>query len=301
MKVLITGAGGQLGRELVAAAPPGRELFTPSRRELDVCAADSVSRVVSALRPDVIINAAAYTAVDDAEAEPEAARRVNGDGAGHVARAAMGCNARLIHVSTDYVFGGAGTTPHGPADPVTPEGAYARSKAEGEKQVLALTRGAGVVVRTAWLYSVHGRNFVRTMLDLLRTRDRITVVNDQVGSPTWARTLAAALWRMVELPALAGIHHWTDAGRCTWHEFAVAIRDEAAALGLFAPTCEVVPVTTAGFPRPARRPAFSVLDTRATQQALGLTARPWRECLREMLKEVAGVNPAPQERRVCRR
>lgn len=301
MKVLVTGGSGQLGRELAGCVPAGVTLTLPSRRELDVGVEESVADAVATVRPDVIINAAAYTAVDKAEAEPDIAQRVNADGAGHLARAAAAHGARVIHVSTDYVFGGAGTRPHGPGDPVAPQGAYARSKAEGERRVLAATGGAGVIVRTAWLYSRYGNNFVQTMIRLLRTRERLTVVNDQVGTPTWARSLARVLWRIVERPVVAGVQHWTDAGRCTWYEFALAIRDEGAALGVLEPRCAIVPVTTAEYYRAAGRvaprPAFSVLDTTATEQATGLTPQPWRECLQHMLAELkAGPGQGNRER-----
>lgn len=290
MRVLVTGGSGQLGRELAALAPSAVHLDLPTRRELDVGAEESVAAVVAARRPDVIIHAAAYTAVDRAETEPEMAFRVNADGAGHVARAAAAHGARVIHISTDYVFGGAGTRPHGTGDPVAPQGVYARSKAEGERRVLAATGGAGVVVRTAWLYSRYGNNFVQTLIRLLRTRERITVVHDQVGTPTWARSLARVLWRIVERPVVAGIQHWTGAGRCSWYEFALAIRDEGAARGLLEPRCEIVPVTTAEYCRDAGpmapRPAFSVLDTTATERAVGITPPPWRDCLREMLADL---------------
>lgn len=287
MKALITGAGGQLGQELQAAAPGGWTLRALAHRELDIGDGGAVAAAVAEFRPDVIVNAAAWTAVDRAEAEPEAAWRVNADGAEHVARAAAACGARLVHLSTDYVFGGAERRAHAPDDPVAPRGVYACSKAEGERRVLAAAPGLAWVVRTAWLYSAHGRNFVSTVLELLRTRPRITIVDDQVGTPTWARELAVALWRGAAMPALTGIGHWTDDGRCTWYEFGVAIRDEARTLGLIDGAGEIVPVATANYPTTAPRPAYSVLDKDSTWRALGLRGRPWRDCLRGMLKEVA--------------
>lgn len=295
MKVLVTGAGGQLGHELCGTVAPGHELRATNHAGLDIGDADAVRALVSAFRPDLIINAAAYTAVDRAESEPEAALRVNAEGAANVARAATETGARLVHISTDYVFGGKGREPWRPDDPVNPVGAYARSKTEGERRVTEESRGRAVILRTAWLYSSHGHNFVKTMLKLMASRPRITVVNDQYGTPTWARDLARAIWRLAEFPALAGNFHWTDDGQCSWCDFALAIRDEAAALGIIDGRCEIVPIPSSDYPTPAPRPAWSVLDKESTWQALGLHARPWRDCLRDMLHEmVSGLFSDPK-------
>lgn len=286
MKVLVAGASGQLGRELCRTAPPGALLYTPQRAELDIGEESSVAAAISTGRPELIINAAAYTAVDRAEQEPEEALRVNAMGAEHLARAAEAAGARLIHLSTDYVFDGRSGRPYAPQDPVRPVNRYGHSKAEGERRVMAATSGRAVVVRTSWLYAAGSANFVHTMLDLFRARDQISVVSDQIGTPTWARGLAQALWSCAGRPEMTGIFHWTDAGVCSWYDFSVAIREEAAALGLVNRPCAIDPIPTSAWPTPAARPAFSVLDKDSTWRALGQKSRHWRESLRAMLREL---------------
>lgn len=286
MKVLVTGAGGQLASALQRTAPAGLAVSVLGRARLDVSDAGQVQQVVGDLRPQLIINAAAYTAVDRAEDEPVLAGLVNADGPGHLARAAAACGARLIQVSTDFVFSGEASHPYLPADEPAPTGAYGLSKWQGEQQVQAVLGEAAVIVRTAWVYSATGHNFVNTMLRLMRERDSLAVVADQVGTPTWAHGLAEALWRLAERPSVTGILHWTDAGVASWYDFAVAIQEEALAQGLLSRACAVRPIATADYPTPARRPAWSVLDKRATWQALDCTAPHWRVALRAMLAEL---------------
>jgi dTDP-4-dehydrorhamnose reductase len=287
MRVLVTGALGQLGSELVRTAPAELEVVALDLPDFDLTRFDDARRTVAELAPRAIVNAAAYTAVDKAEDEPGLARAVNADGAAALAEAATRAGARLIHVSTDYVFDGALGRPYQPDDPVGPTGVYGETKAAGERAVLEATRGAAVVVRTAWLYSAVGQNFVKTMLRLLATREQVSVVADQVGSPTWARGLAEALWRLLEAPDVRGIQHWTDAGVASWYDFAVAIAEEGELLGLLTRPAEVRPITTAEYPTRARRPNYSVLRRSPTWAALGLPAVHWRAQLRRMLRELA--------------
>ncbi|MFW6093619.1 MAG: dTDP-4-dehydrorhamnose reductase [Pseudomonadota bacterium] len=282
-KVLITGGNGQLGRELAHTAPGHAEAVALPRDALDITDPDSVHAALDAHHPDVLINAAAYTAVDKAEAEADTAAAVNAHGPGVLARAVAARGIRLLHVSTDFVFDGQASTPYRPDDPPNPLGVYGRTKLEGEERVLAAADDHSLIVRTGWVYAGHGHNFVHTMLRLMRERDELAVVADQVGTPTWARGLARALWGFVDRPQTEGVYHWSDAGVASWYDFAVAIGEEAEALGLLPRQVPVRPIPTREFPTPARRPAYSVLDKTATWQALELHPEHWRVALRSML------------------
>lgn len=286
MKVLLAGAGGQLGRELVRSAPEGCLLRALDRAALDVTDTAAVERAVAETAPEMVINAAAYTAVDRAEQEPELAFAVNAGGAENLARAAARAGARFIQPSTDFVFDGTAGQPYRPSDPPRPLGVYGASKLEGEERALAVTGGRALVLRTAWLYAAGGRNFVHTVLRLAAARGELTIVDDQVGTPTWAAGLARAIWRAATRPQVAGVHHWTDGGVASWYDFAVAIVEEAAAAGLLARPAAVQPIATADYPTPARRPAYGVLDKRPTWRALDLRPVHWRAALRDMLHEV---------------
>jgi dTDP-4-dehydrorhamnose reductase len=285
MRALILGAGGQVGRELAGAAPAGAETTALGRAECDVGDAAAVRAAIRAARPDIVFNAAAYTAVDRAESEPEPARRLNAEAPGLIAAAAREAGARTVHVSTDFVFGGAAEGPRRPQDPPRPEGVYARTKLEGESAVRAADPDA-LIVRTAWVYAPVGANFVNTMLRLMAEKDELRVVADQVGTPTWAPSLAAALWRLAELRA-TGTHHFTDSGVASWYDFAVAIAEEGREAGLLGKSARILPIATADYPTPAARPAFSVLDKSSTWALLGGPAPHWRVNLRADLRELA--------------
>lgn len=299
MRVMIAGAAGQLGRALVAAAPSDAVVVSHDRSTLDVTDARAVEEAVRDARPTVVFNASAYTAVDRAESEPATARAVNAGGAAHLAGAAARHGARLVHVSTDFVFDGGASRPYAPDHPAAPLGVYGATKAEGERLVLAADPRAAVV-RTAWVYSASGANFVKTMLQLMATRDEVRVVADQVGTPTWAAGLAGALWQLARRDDVMGIHHWTDAGVASWYDFAVAIQEEATDAGLLTRRVPVVPIRSEEFPTAARRPAYGVLDKSASWAAIGVTAPHWRVHLRAALRgwhtgdvdETAGRAPA---------
>ena len=283
-RVLIVGAQGQLGYELRRTAGGRQGVAAVDRADVDIADAGSVKRVVQQYRPGVIINAAAYTAVDRAEEQRELAWAVNCSGAENLAVAASTSGARLLHVSTDFVFDGNGCRPCRSLDKTQPRSVYAASKAAGERAVLENCRDA-LVVRTSWLYSAHGHNFVKTMLRLMAERDAVSVVADQVGTPTWARVLAEALWGLLETDAI-GICHCSNNGVASWYDFAVAIQEEALAAGLLRRAVPVRPIRSEDYPLPARRPVYSVLDVADTETLLGVTFPHWRESLRSMLAEL---------------
>lgn len=259
-RALVTGARGQLGAALVATVPPGWDVVALDRAALDVGDRARVLEAVARERPALILNAAAYTAVDQAEREPDAALRINRDGPAHLAEAAQAHGARLLHVSTDYVFDGLKGSPYRPDDAPNPLSVYGASKLAGERAVLDRLAGA-VVVRSSWVYARTGRNFVNTMLRLLREKPEVRVVSDQRGAPTHAPSLARCLWDIAARPHLQGIFHWTDAGETTWYGFAGAIRAHLAAAG--ERPAALVPIPTSAYPTPARRPPYSVLSTAA--------------------------------------
>ena len=286
MKVLITGAGGQVGWELQQTVSTDIEITALHRVELDIADQAAVMSVIKELQPDLVINAAAYTAVDKAEEEVDRAYKVNVDGAANIARAVEDCSARLIHISTDFVFDGTGTKPYLPGDEPKPSGVYGASKLQGERAVMAEISGRAVILRTAWVYSVHGSNFVKTMLRLMAEREELGVVDDQVGTPTWAKELAKTIWLIAGKTDMQGTYHWTDDGKASWYDFALAIQEEAYGLGLLQKTIPIKPIKTEEYPTPARRPAYSVLDKTSTLEVLDCKAPHWRESLIKMLTEL---------------
>ncbi|MDQ3136750.1 MAG: dTDP-4-dehydrorhamnose reductase [Gemmatimonadota bacterium] len=286
-RALITGAGGQVGLTLQERMPDGWAVTACRADELDVTQADRVRAVLRRERPTVVIHTAAYTAVDAAEASAERAEAVNALGTAHVAQAAREVGARLVHVSTDFVFDGASGRPYAPDDRPNPLGVYGRTKLVAEQEAARILGDRALIVRTAWVYSRHGRNFVLTMLRLMRERDEVGVVSDQIGTPTWARSLADTLWTAAGRPELHGVLHWTDAGAASWYDFAVAVQEEALAIGLLDRPVPIRPIRTEEYPTAARRPAHSVLDKSSTWATLGGPVRHWRQCLRLMLRELA--------------
>ncbi len=302
-RVLLTGARGQLGRALIAALPShlsGRavELHAPSRVELDLADLPGLRRTVLDFRPHWVINAAAYTGVDQAEQDPDLAALVNAEAPRVIAEAlaAMGqSHSCMLQISTDFVFDGNQGSPYRPDQPVAPLGVYGSSKARGEAAVLALLGSSqrAHVLRTSWVYAPWGSNFCLTMLKLLTQRaasgQPLTVVADQVGCPTSASGLAAACWRVLELREhqhLPAILHWSDAGAATWYDFAAAIAERSLELGLLQHTPDVVPIPTSLYPTPAQRPSYSLLDCTETRHCLDLYPCHWREALVGVLEQV---------------
>jgi dTDP-4-dehydrorhamnose reductase len=285
--VLITGAGGQIGLELQGTAPASWVVLPYNTSQLDVTQSEHVHETISRERPSVVIHAAAYTDVDGAERESSRAKAVNTEGAAHVAAAARDVGAAMIYLSTDFVFDGSSGRPYLPDDSAQPLSVYGRTKLAGERAVFDAAGSSALIVRTAWVYSSHGRNFVRTMLHLMKTQETVGVVSDQVGTPTWAKRLAQALWSAVDQPRITGIVHWTDAGVASWYDFAVAIQEEALRAGLLERAAVIRPLRTEDFPRPARRPSYSVLDKTSGWKLLGGPAPHWRSNLRCMIESLA--------------
>ncbi|MBJ6982582.1 dTDP-4-dehydrorhamnose reductase [Luteimonas sp. MC1572] len=296
MRLLLLGANGQVGHALRTALAPLGELVcttrsgtladgTPAERaDLDDPA--SLPPLVARLAPDVVVNAAAYTAVDRAEQEPAIAFRANAEAPGALAEACARSGALLVHYSTDYVFDGTATQPYREGDATSPLGVYGESKLAGEHAVRA-AGGRNLVLRTAWVYGAHGQNFMRTMLRLAAERDELRVVGDQVGTPTSARLIAAATARALQaVPGSSGLYHLTAVGRTSWHGFAEAIVAGAYARGLLKAMPRVTAITTSDYPTPARRPAWSCLDTAAFSAAFGIALPDWRHALDAVLDEM---------------
>jgi dTDP-4-dehydrorhamnose reductase len=284
MKILVLGGGGQVARAVAASAPAAHSVLVKSPHDLDIT---DESQLLSALEggADWIVNGAAYTAVDRAESEADRAREVNATAVGTMARAAARSGCRLLHLSTDFVFDGRSNRAYLPGDAPHPLSVYGATKLAGERELLQHGRDA-ILLRTAWVYAAAGRNFVLTMLRLMRERAEVRVVADQIGTPTWATGIAQAIWGLIDAGADPGTYHWTDLGIASWYDFAVAIQEEALARGLLPRPVPVVPISTADYPTPAERPAFSVLDTASTRAVVKAPARHWRHHLRMMLDEL---------------
>ena len=298
MRVLLTGAAGQLGQALIEATPEGVELLPSSRSggdgllALDLADAMACRKAVEDHRPDWVLNAGAYTAVDKAEAEPELAHAVNGAAPRAFAEAIRECGGRLLQLSTDFVFNGQQGSPYRVEQRRDPLGVYGTSKASGEEAVEELlgANGQGVVLRTSWVMGPVGRNFALTMLRLHRDKEELGVVADQVGCPSSTLNLARACWRVIggseeglELPPVL---HWCDGGAASWYDVSVAVGELAVELGLLNRAAKVNPINTADYPTPATRPSYSLLDCQASRNELKLEAQPWRAALRDVLQAI---------------
>ena len=285
MRLLVTGATGQLGFEVARAfARSGHEVMAPTRQELDLLDPPSVAAFAREHKADWVINCAAYTQVDQAESEPERAYTINRDSAGQLAGAVAEYDGRMLHVSTDFIFDGTQKQPYRETDTPNPLGVYGQSKLEGELAVLEALPTA-TVLRTAWVYGTYGHNFVKTMLRVAAEGRPLRVVDDQLGSPTWTTDIMNAITVLVEKNA-DGVFHYTNAGETSWYGFAAAILEEAARVGFDIKTDTVMPIPTAEYPMPATRPAYSVLDTEKIQSCLSSPIPPWRDSLKNMLKEL---------------
>ena len=298
MKVLLTGAAGQLGQALIASAPPGLELVAssrnggPSQRALDLANASVCREAVEEYRPDWVLNAGAYTAVDKAEAEPELAHAVNGGAARAFAEAIREHGGHMLQLSTDFVFNGQQGSPYRVDQRRDPLGVYGASKASGEEAVEELLggRGQSVVLRTSWVMGPVGKNFALKMLQLHREREQLSVVADQVGCPSSTLNLARACWKVItsnrqglELPSVL---HWCDGGATSWYDVSVAVGELGMDLGLLERAATVNPISTADYPTPATRPGYSLLDCQASRTALKLEAQQWRSALRDVMQAI---------------
>jgi dTDP-4-dehydrorhamnose reductase len=286
VKVLILGAG-QVASAVAAAKRGGHEVVARARSALDIIDAAAVARTFEDVRPDWVVNAAAFTAVDLAEDQPSQAFAANDTAVAGLMRAAAHVGCRVLHLSTDFVFDGKSNRAYLPGDATNPLSVYGSSKLGGERHVAGPGAVApGIVLRTSWVYAAAGKNFVLTMLRLMRDKPQLAVVCDQIGSPTWASSIGRAIWGLIEAHAAPGIYHWTDLGVASWYDFAVAIQDEALARGLLSKAIPIAPISSSQYPTRATRPAFSVLDTTATRAAIQAPAEHWRHNLRAMLDEI---------------
>lgn len=280
-KILVTGSNGQLGKEFkkIASLYPPYDFIFLSREDLPIHHFEMVRHYFKIHQPQYLINCAAYTAVDRAGSEKDLAFQVNAEAVGVLAAICKENQTRFIHISTDYVFDGTATTPYKEDSPVNPQSVYGASKLEGEKQALQFNPGS-IIIRSSWLYSEFGKNFVKTMLKFLQEKEEINVVNDQFGSPTYAADLAEAILRIiVTLPTHAsrltphGVYHFSNQGMISWYEFAVAIKE------LTGNNCKINPIPTSQYPTPTKRPAYSVLDTTKIRQSFGIAIKDWKESL----------------------
>lgn len=285
MKILLAGGSGQLAQELQPILLSSGEVTAVDRTRLDLSQPESIRQAMAEIQPDLVVNAGAYTAVDKAESEPELANAVNGIAPGILAEECEKLGASLIHFSTDYVFDGSHGSAYLETDSTNPLGTYGKSKLAGEEAI----RKAGnrhIIIRTAWVYGNGGKgNFVKTMLRLGKEREEIRVVADQIGSPTWTGNLAEAISQLIPRlgPESFGTYQYTNSGVCSWYDFAIAIFEEAAQLDFPLKVQRVIPITTAEYPTPAKRPAFSVLSTVKISALLGTYPPHWRQGLRQML------------------
>jgi len=285
--ILLIGSNGQVGQELQQILPAYGNTITVARPVVDLAQPDSLHRVVQEYQPQIIINAAAYTAVDKAESEPELALAINGTAPGILAEAARKLGAFLIHISTDYVFDGKYSSPYGENHPTNPLSVYGKTKLAGEQAIREVGSNY-IILRTAWVYGTYGKsNFVKTMLRLAAERPEIRVVADQIGSPTWAKDIAGTIAQIIPqlTPEMTGIYHYTNSGVASWYDFALSIFEEAQHQGFPIHVKNVVPITTSDYPTPAHRPGYSVLDCARIATVLVNYAPHWRQSLRKMLAE----------------
>ncbi|OEE61357.1 dTDP-4-dehydrorhamnose reductase [Enterovibrio norvegicus FF-454] len=323
-KVLITGDGGQLAWELGQTCPENIYAVSMTAEQLDITDHAAVFAVIAKEQPQFVINAAAYTAVDKAETDQETAYAVNDKGSENLALACKEHNVTLVHVSTDFVFDGTKTTPYQPTDTTNPLNVYGASKLAGDLKVAEILGAQATIIRTAWVYSAHGNNFVKTMLRLMAEKEQLGIVGDQVGTPTWAKGLAKMIWAQIEaqgtskkgqeeregeqgtsnknqgksdfleplseatlsLASAATLLHWTDAGVASWYDFAVAIQELGIEKGLLEKAIPVRPIPASAYPTPAVRPSFSVIDKTSAEQASGVETIHWRKQLSAMMDEL---------------
>jgi dTDP-4-dehydrorhamnose reductase len=286
-KVLLIGAKGQVGQELQVTLPYLGEVISIGREELDLTNSEKISQLIGEIHPDYLVNAAAYTAVDKAETEPDLAYSINAIAPKIMAESAEKIKAKFLHISTDYVFDGRKNTPYLETDLTNPLGVYGQSKLRGEEEIKTVDSQA-IILRTAWVYGSYGKsNFVKTMLRLGKEREELKVVVDQVGSPTWAKDIATAITHLlINVDNPPGIYNFTNSGVASWFDLTKAIFEEAKISGIPLKIQRVIPITTAEYPTPAVRPAYSVLSGQKISQQLGYIPPYWRDSLKAMLNQL---------------
>lgn len=285
MNVLILGRNGQVARSLVACAPSAANATALGRKDINICDPKELSQALASTAANWVINAAAYTAVDKAESEPQLAQQLNHDAAAVVASACATHGAKLIHLSTDFVFDGTQSHPYTPSDPTNPLNTYGQSKLAGEQAVLNQLDHA-IVIRTSWVFSQYGNNFVKTMLRLMSEKEQLSVVCDQIGTPSSADDLATFIWQLIALnKPPEGLLHWTNAGVCSWYDFAIAIQSAGLATGLLTKKIPIEPVPSSAYPTAAKRPSYSVLDKQKTWASTPVS-RHWQEALHDVINQL---------------
>lgn len=286
-KVLLIGAKGQVGQELQVTLPSLGEVISIGREELDLTNSEKIGQLIREIHPNYLVNASAYTAVDKAETEPDLAYSINATAPKIMAEAAEKIKAKFLHISTDYVFDGRKNTPYLETDLTNPLGVYGQSKLRGEEEIKTVNSQA-IILRTAWVYGSYGKsNFVKTMLRLGKEREELKVVVDQLGSPTWSKDIAAAITHLlINADNPAGIYNFTNSGVASWFDLTKAIFEEAKISGIPLKIQRVIPITTAEYPTPAVRPAYSVLSGQKISQQLGYIPPYWRDSLKAMLNQL---------------
>ena len=281
-KLVDIGKSGQLAWEIARLVP---EAMCLGREDIDITSGEDIAAKLGPINPDAVINASAYTAVDKAESDEENAYLLNQTAVANLAKYCKSNNVFFVHVSTDYVFNGEKGSPYTVDDAIEPQGMYGKTKAAGEAEVTSILPEASAILRTSWVYSSHGNNFVKTMLRLMAEKPQLGVIDDQIGSPTWAKGLARAC---VEAAShrTAGVYHWSDEGVCSWYDFAIAIQQLGLEKGLLQQAVPVKPIPSSAYPTPAKRPHYSVLDKTLTRETFTSPLNHWREQLSAMMDEL---------------
>lgn len=284
MKILVIGKSGQVANELLATVPRSHEVICLGRNEVDITNIIDLQNKVTEYNPSVIINASAYTAVDKAESDIDNAYLINEQAVKNIAVVSKDINCKLIHISTDFIFDGESNQAYRIYDTPNPTGIYGSSKLAGERSLIDIYPVNSIIVRTSWVYSTYGNNFVKTMLKLMADKPQMNIVSDQIGCPTNAKDLACFIWKLVELKTFLPIYHWSDLGVASWYDFAIAIQNIAFDLGKLDTCIPLLPIKTSDYPTPAKRPKFSLLDCLGSQEIQ--KAKYWRESLIECIESL---------------
>jgi len=292
-QIILTGACGQLGLTIKErwssfSRAEEFELVCKDKDQLDITSKDSIEKAFNSQKVSVLINAAAYTAVDKAESEQDKAYLLNQLGPQYLASYSLKSNFKLIHVSTDFVFSGKNSKPYLTTDITDPPNVYGKSKLAGEKAILEMNPHLSTVIRTSWLYSRHRNNFVKSMIRLMSEKESLCVVNDQIGSPTSTESLVDLIFTMLKTDDYSGIYHWSDSGSLSWYDFALAIQNYCIEVGLLKKRIPIIPISTSEYPTFACRPKYSVMDSSQTIEKYSIEPKPWKENLKQVIEKMAG-------------